>query len=348
MANLQDVQYVSLQANQNLPPKAGVSPANLGTPLICWYEADAQPVTVDGTVLSTLVDIGPNKFNLSPPVLYGAQSVGPKWKANLLNGLPGIRFEQRFFDTTGAATSTTWTPAFGGGNYTPWATNLWAGAIIKVLQGTGAGQVRTVSSNTSNTVTVSAAWTTTPDTTSLCVLGGPTTALQILTNGNGSGTFPSPYNAWNPPWTEVSVVTYNGYGTGPTGPSVAPIYTGHIGGSFGGYTGFNGTNTAIQIYHGGPALFSSVTPPFGSPFLLYVEWRGSAANSRIRLTGVEASGPGPTSAQLSGVTLGSDQNGFYPATCDIFAHCVFAGALSAADQAAVEHFFSAKYGFGGL
>jgi hypothetical protein len=48
-----------------------------------------------------------------------------------------------------------------------WTTNEWANETIKIIGGTGLGQTRTVSSNTATAVTVSSAWTTNPDATSV-------------------------------------------------------------------------------------------------------------------------------------------------------------------------------------
>src|SRR5438309_2535467 len=47
-----------------------------------------------------------------------------------------------------------------------WTVNQWAGHLVRITAGTGAGQTSTVSSNTANTLTVSPAWTTIPDGTS--------------------------------------------------------------------------------------------------------------------------------------------------------------------------------------
>jgi len=47
-----------------------------------------------------------------------------------------------------------------------WALNAFAGSSVKITGGTGAGQVRTITANTSNTLYVTPAWATTPDATS--------------------------------------------------------------------------------------------------------------------------------------------------------------------------------------
>ena len=51
-----------------------------------------------------------------------------------------------------------------------WATNQWASYQVRLTGGTGAGQVRTIASNTGTVLTVSSAWSTNPDSTSTYVL----------------------------------------------------------------------------------------------------------------------------------------------------------------------------------
>lgn len=53
-----------------------------------------------------------------------------------------------------------------------WATNQWANAQIRITGGTGAGQIRTIASNTGTVITVSSAWTTQPDATSTYEITG--------------------------------------------------------------------------------------------------------------------------------------------------------------------------------
>lgn len=52
-----------------------------------------------------------------------------------------------------------------------WTTNIWTGYQIRIVAGTGAGQTRTVASNTSTVITVSSSWGTNPDTTSQYQIG---------------------------------------------------------------------------------------------------------------------------------------------------------------------------------
>jgi len=53
-----------------------------------------------------------------------------------------------------------------------WATNQWANSQVRIVSGTGAGQIRTISSNTGTVLTTSAAWTTQPDATSVYNIEG--------------------------------------------------------------------------------------------------------------------------------------------------------------------------------
>ena len=53
-----------------------------------------------------------------------------------------------------------------------WGTNMWANNQVRITGGTGAGQIRTIASNTGTTLTVSAAWAVTPDVTSVYAIEG--------------------------------------------------------------------------------------------------------------------------------------------------------------------------------
>jgi hypothetical protein len=63
-----------------------------------------------------------------------------------------------------------------------WTTNQWANSQIRITAGTGAGQIRTVSSNTGTVITVSSAWTTTPDATSQYSIEGNDDFIYALGN----------------------------------------------------------------------------------------------------------------------------------------------------------------------
>lgn len=64
-----------------------------------------------------------------------------------------------------------------------WFLNQWSNYQVRIVSGTGAGQVRTISSNTATTLTVSAVWTVTPDSTSGYVIEGNDDFIYILGNG---------------------------------------------------------------------------------------------------------------------------------------------------------------------
>jgi hypothetical protein len=53
-----------------------------------------------------------------------------------------------------------------------WATNQWTNYQIRIVSGTGAGQIRTIASNTATVITTSTAWTTQPSTDSAYSIEG--------------------------------------------------------------------------------------------------------------------------------------------------------------------------------
>ena len=53
-----------------------------------------------------------------------------------------------------------------------WTTNQWANSQVRIVSGTGAGQIRTIASNTGTVLTTSAAWTVNPDATSVYNIEG--------------------------------------------------------------------------------------------------------------------------------------------------------------------------------
>lgn len=82
------------------------------------------------------------------------------------------------FDT-GTATSATSTTLTSSGK--TWTTNTYAGYQVKISSGTGAGQIRVITSNTATTLTVPT-WTITPDATSTFELEGNSDAIYFLGN----------------------------------------------------------------------------------------------------------------------------------------------------------------------
>lgn len=63
-----------------------------------------------------------------------------------------------------------------------WTTNQWTNYQIRITGGTGAGQIRTIASNTATVITVGAAWTTQPDATSTYSIEGNDDFLYYLGN----------------------------------------------------------------------------------------------------------------------------------------------------------------------
>jgi hypothetical protein len=81
---------------------------------------------------------------------------------------------------TGTATSATGTTLVNSAK--TWTTNQWTNYQVRIVSGTGAGQIRTISSNTGTTLTVPT-WTTTPDATSVYEISGNDDFIYYIGNG---------------------------------------------------------------------------------------------------------------------------------------------------------------------
>lgn len=80
---------------------------------------------------------------------------------------------------TGTATSATSTTLTQTGK--TWAASQWINSQVRITGGTGAGQIRTITANTADTLTV-ATWTTTPDATSVYAIEGNDNFLYYMGN----------------------------------------------------------------------------------------------------------------------------------------------------------------------
>lgn len=63
-----------------------------------------------------------------------------------------------------------------------WPVNGWANSQVRIKGGTGAGQTRSIASNTGSALTVSSAWTVTPDATSEYIIEGNDDYIYLLGN----------------------------------------------------------------------------------------------------------------------------------------------------------------------
>jgi hypothetical protein len=80
---------------------------------------------------------------------------------------------------TGTATSGTSTTIVQTGK--TWTASSWINSQVRITGGTGAGQIRTITANTADTLTV-ATWTTTPDATSTYAIEGNDNFLYYMGN----------------------------------------------------------------------------------------------------------------------------------------------------------------------
>lgn len=112
------------------------------------------------------------------------------WSGNLsITGLPATwGTDGRILGTPSTRGSFATGTATAGGASTltngakNWATNQWANHQVRITAGTGAGQVRTIASNTATVLTVSAAWTVNPSTDSVYSIEGNDDFLYLMGN----------------------------------------------------------------------------------------------------------------------------------------------------------------------
>ena len=101
-----------------------------------------------------------------------------------------------------------------------WTVNSWTNYQIRIVSGTGAGQIRTISSNTATQITVGAAWTTQPDATSVYSIEGNDDFIYYI----GSGTVGIyRYSITANTWTLLSPTAAR-TGTPSTGMSAHWVY----------------------------------------------------------------------------------------------------------------------------
>lgn len=82
-----------------------------------------------------------------------------------------------------------------------WTVNSWTNYQIRIVSGTGAGQIRTIASNTATVITTSAAWTTQPDATSVYSIEGNDDFIYYM--GNNAVTLYR-YSITANTWTTLS------------------------------------------------------------------------------------------------------------------------------------------------
>ena len=140
------------------------------------------------------------------------------WTSLTITGLPatiatdGKLLATPSFDNGAYLSMATGTATAGGASNIDnsgkaWTVNQWANYQIRITAGTGAGQIRTISSNTATSITVSAAWTTAPDATSQYAISGNDDFLYYI--GNGAVTMYR-YSISANTWTTLSPTVARG------------------------------------------------------------------------------------------------------------------------------------------
>lgn len=102
------------------------------------------------------------------------------------DGTTGVTIEYRGRAFYGATASTGSSSTITAPGSPGWSTNQWKNYLVEIVQGTGAGQIKTVSSNTASQLTISGTFSPAPDSTSVFQLAWVTG----LTPTTATGTAP--------------------------------------------------------------------------------------------------------------------------------------------------------------
>lgn len=111
------------------------------------------------------------------------------WTAKSVTGLPTAwGTDAQLVSTMGSAktfasgTATSATSTTLVNSAKTWSVNMWNNYQVRITNGTGKGQIRVISSNTATALTVAAAWTVTPDATSVYSIEGNDDVFYLLGN----------------------------------------------------------------------------------------------------------------------------------------------------------------------
>ena len=186
----------------------------IGASSVITFSGAAEAVAFDST----------SQYRIKAPVFYvlgaGTLAAGSfrkydfatnTWTTLAITGLPAsIGTDGRLISTpawidsgfksfaTGAATAGAATTLTNSAK--AWATNQWANSQIRITAGTGAGQIRSVASNTGTAITVPA-WTINPDATSQYSIEGNDDFIYFI--GNNAVTMYR-YSISGNTWTTLS------------------------------------------------------------------------------------------------------------------------------------------------
>lgn len=189
----------------------------IGANAVITFEGAAEAVAFDAT----------SQYRIKAPVWYvvsaGTLAAGSfrkydfatnTWTSLAITGLPAtLGTDGRLVSTpawidsgfrsfaTGTATAGTVSTISNSAK--SWTVNQWTNYQVRITAGTGAGQIRTVASNTATQITVSANWTVTPDATSQYSLEGNDDFIYYM--GNGAVTLYR-YSIAGNTWTTLSPV----------------------------------------------------------------------------------------------------------------------------------------------
>lgn len=145
------------------------------------------------------------------------------WTARSVTGLPAsFGTDGKLFATGGATSGPGWqgfvnSTATAGAASTltdaakTWPVNGWANSQVRIVSGTGAGQIHSIASNTANVLTVSAAWAVNPDATSVYRIEGNGNYIYLM---GGNAVTMYRYDRSANTWSTLAPTTARGAAAG--------------------------------------------------------------------------------------------------------------------------------------
>lgn len=98
----------------------------------------------------------------------------------LSQALPGVPDANTYFVILGAGTATGGAPTTLVDTTKNWPANIWQSHYAHIISGTGAGQIRQITSNTGSQLNMTGIWTTTPDATSVYRIGRAVNQASVV------------------------------------------------------------------------------------------------------------------------------------------------------------------------
>jgi hypothetical protein len=185
--NLDDKEMCGRAVNATLVSDIGIPRyallSTIATAELCETVVDGLDLIPSGGLATTMLtrcvletNVGTISTKATETIMRVKNVRGPN--TSPLIGYTGLASTDSGTATAGGATTLT-------DSGKSWAVNTYAGYELRIASGTGSGQRRTIASNTATILTVSSAWATNPDATSVYAIYRPLDTLLTWDAGEG-------------------------------------------------------------------------------------------------------------------------------------------------------------------